>query len=220
MTKRGSHQVGAITSAEHGNLVTVACAVNDLENYKLPMFVFSRIRYQDHFVRDGPVGSIGAGNSSGWMQEDEFLIFFKHFQKYTSSSKDRKILLHLDNHSSHISIRALNYCSENGIVVLSFSPHCSHKFQPLDRSVYGPFKKAVYSTSDAWMRNNPGKTMTIHNIPSIVQTALPIAFTSTNIHAGFRCAGIYPYNRQVSTDLDFAPSFVTDRLMPEDRPIL
>ncbi|XP_065663149.1 uncharacterized protein LOC136085724 [Hydra vulgaris] len=164
------------------------------------MFVFPRIRYQDHFVNDGPMGSIGAGNSSGWMQEDEFLIFLKHFQKYTSSSKDRKILLLLDNHLSHILIRALDYCSENGIVVLSFPPHCSHKLQPLDRSVNGPFKKAVYYASDAWMRNNPGKTMTIHDIPTIVQTALPIAFTSIIIQAWFRCTGIYPYNRQVFTD--------------------
>ncbi|XP_065658828.1 uncharacterized protein LOC136083360 [Hydra vulgaris] len=120
VTKSGSHQVGALTSAKRGYLVTVAYAVNAKRKYIPPMFVFPRIRYQDHFVRDGQEGSIGAGNGSGWMQGDEFPIFLKHFQKYTSSSKDRKILLLLDNHSSHILIRALDYCSENGIVVLSF----------------------------------------------------------------------------------------------------
>ncbi|XP_051558197.1 uncharacterized protein LOC127443547 [Myxocyprinus asiaticus] len=41
------------------------------------------------------------------------------------------------------------------------------KLQPLDRSVYGPFKKLINTASDAWMRMNPGKTMTIYDIPSL-----------------------------------------------------
>ncbi|KAJ8942203.1 hypothetical protein NQ318_021090 [Aromia moschata] len=86
VTKRGTRQVGALTSAERGNLVTVTCAVNAIGNSLPPMFIFPRLRYQEHFVRDGPIGSIGAGNGSGWMQEKEFLIFLKHFQKYTSST--------------------------------------------------------------------------------------------------------------------------------------
>ncbi|KAH9524423.1 hypothetical protein Btru_054516 [Bulinus truncatus] len=35
-----------------------------------------------------------------------------------------------------------DYATANGIVMLSFPPHCTHKLQPLDRTVYGPFKKA------------------------------------------------------------------------------
>jgi len=214
VTKRGTRQVGALTSAERGNLVTVTCAVNAIGNFIPPMFLFPRLRYQEHFVRDGPTGSIGAGNASGWMQEKEFVIFLEHFQRYVSSSTSHKILLLLDNHSSHISIQALDFCYENGIVVLSFPPHCSHKLQPLDRSVYGPLKKAVNASCDAWMRSNPGKTMTIYNIPSIVATSLPMALTSNNIQAGFRCTGIFPYNRNIFTTLDYAPSYVTDRPTP------
>ena len=49
-------------------------------------------------------------------------------------------------------------CKNNGVVILSFPPHCSHELQPLDRSVYGPLKKYVNSFCDSWMRNNPGKS--------------------------------------------------------------
>ncbi|XP_029674809.1 uncharacterized protein LOC115242559 [Formica exsecta] len=214
VTRRGIRQVGALTSAERGSLVTIMCAVNAIGNFIPPTFIFPRLRYKEHFVRDGPTGSIGAGNASGWMQENEYLIFFKHFQKYTSATVSHKVLLLLDNHSSHISIQALDYCSENGIIVLSFPPHCSHKLQPLDRSVYGPLKKAVNTSCDAWMCNNPGKTMTIYHIPSIINTALPMALTVTNIQAGFRCTGIFSYNRNIFTALDYAPSYVTDRSAP------
>ncbi|XP_039763643.1 uncharacterized protein LOC120636292 [Pararge aegeria] len=66
---RGQKQVGAITSAERGVLVTLACAINAAGNSVPPMFVFPRIRYTDLFLRAGPSEAIGAGNSSGWMKE-------------------------------------------------------------------------------------------------------------------------------------------------------
>lgn len=145
------------------------------------------------------------------MQEDDFLVFLQHFQRHTNCSSDHKVLLLLDNPSSHVSIKCIDYCRANGIVMLSYPPHCSHKLQPLDRTVYGPFKKAVNTACDGWMRTNPGKTMTISDIPSIVATALPRAMTLSNVQAGFRNSGICPYNRQIFSDLDFAPSYVTDR---------
>ncbi|KAG5886131.1 hypothetical protein JTB14_009230 [Gonioctena quinquepunctata] len=57
--------------------------------------------------------------------------------------------------------------------------------------------------------------MSIHDIPGIVASAMPLALTPFNIQAGFRKTGIYPYNRHLFTDIDFAPAFVTDRLNPE-----
>lgn len=98
--------------------------------------------------------------------------------------------------------------------MLSFPPHCSHKLQPVDRSVNGPLKKAVNSACDAWMRSNPGSTMTIYHIPTIVSRAYLLAMTPNNVQAGFRCTGVYPYNRDIFTELDFCPSFVSDRPIP------
>lgn len=63
-------------------------------------------------------GSIGMGNASGWMQKNELLIFINHFSRYTTGNK---VLLLLDKQSTHISIQALDYCSEYFIVVLSFT---------------------------------------------------------------------------------------------------
>ncbi|KAL3999369.1 nuclear receptor co-repressor 2 [Sarotherodon galilaeus] len=137
------------------------------------------------------------------MKDTHFVDFLQHFNEHTKCSKEKPCLLFLDNHESHLSIDELNYAKENGIIMLSFPPHCSHRLQPLD------------STCDAWMRNNPGKTMSIYDIPGIVAIAYPLAATPLNIQAGFRVAGIQPYNRNVFLEAEFAPSYVTDRPIPD-----
>lgn len=62
------------------------------------------------------------------------------------------------------------------------------------------------------MRSNPGKTMTIYNVPGIVKTTLPLALIQSNIQAGFNCTEIFSFNRDIFSELNFAPSYVTDRM--------
>ena len=125
------------------------------------------------------------------------------------------MLLLLDNHHSHLGIDTLNFAKSNGIIMLSFPPHCSHKLQPLDRTVFGPFKKFVTNSQDNWMRNNPGKTMTIYDLPGIAKEAWPKAAQPTNITKGFEVSGVFPFNNDIFTDVEFAPSTVTDRPLPQ-----
>ena len=216
VARKGHKQVGALTSQERGTLVTCAIAINATGNSVPPIFIFPRKKFQAHFIRDGPPGSIGTANGSGWMQEDDFVVFLKHFVNHAKPDKDDPVLLILDNHDSHLSIEALNFCKESGIILLSRPPHTSHKLQPLDRGVYGPFKKAVNSVCDSWMLNNPGQTMTIYHIPGIVREALPLAITPKNIMSGFSCTGIVPFNRNIFDEMEFAPSLATDRPNPAE----
>lgn len=183
---KGIKQVGAVTSGERGTLVTVVVAVSGCGNSMPPMFIFSRKRFHDHFIRDAPTGSVGAGNKSGWMTDIEFVMFVQHFIQHARPSKEKPILLLLDNHGSHLSVEAIQLAKDNGVVMLSFPPHCSHRLQPLDRSVYGPFKRFISTAQDSWMRNHPGKPMTIYDIPSLVSEALPVSVTPTNIISGYR----------------------------------
>lgn len=169
IARKGVKQVGYVTSAERGTLVTFSFAISASGNSVPPIFIFPRKNYREHFVNNGPPGCIGAANPSGWMTENEFYIFLKHFAKHTRSSKEKPVSLILDNHESHLSLNGISLCKENGVVVITLSPHCSHKMQPLDRSVYGPLKKYINSTIDSWMRNHAGKTMTIYDIPNIAR---------------------------------------------------
>ncbi|KAG8228731.1 hypothetical protein J437_LFUL007066 [Ladona fulva] len=197
------HQIERITSVEQGRLVTVAIAVNASGNSITPFIVFPRVNYQPHFICDSPVGSEGDANPSRWM----------HFVHHARCSIERPCLLLLDNHDSHLSVQVLDYCKNNGVTLLSFHPHYSHKLQPLDRSVYGPSKRFINTACDSWMSTNKC-TMTIYDIPGILATALPLATMPVNIEAVFRVTGIYPLNVKIFQDADFMPSYVTDRPAP------
>ena len=150
------------------------------------------------------------------MTTENFTAFIRHFIKSTKCSKEHPVLLILDNHDAHISIETVDLAKNNGVVMLTLPPHCSHKLQPLDRSVYGPFKAFYNQAANAFMINHPGQPITIHNISQLIDHAYPLAFTPKNISAGFSVSGIYPFNPDVFSDEDFLSSYVTDRQLVED----
>ena len=149
------------------------------------MFIFPRVRYHDSFISAAPVGSIERSAKSGWMNENLFMEYLKHFKKETRCTMDRKVLLVMDNHESHISLQAADFARYNGIVKLTIPPHTSHKLQRLDRCVYGPFKGYYNWAMDSWIQNNPGTVASIRHIPAIAHSAFLSAMAQTKIIAGF-----------------------------------
>lgn len=181
-----NQQVGTVTSAERGQLVTVCCAINAIGNSIPPFMVFPRVHFKATMIKGAPAGTSGQATSSGWMTSSLFLKFLEHFAKHTKCSQQVPVLLLLDNHESHISIESLNFCKSVGIVLLTFPPHCSHSLQPLDVAVYGPFKQYYSKAANDWMNNHPGVPMTINDIAEIVGVAFPLAFTKKNITSAFK----------------------------------
>jgi hypothetical protein len=120
----------------------------------------------------------------------------------------------LDNHESHVSLDVIDYAKDNGIVMLSFPPHCSHINQPLDVAVYDSLKTKMKSSLANWMRTHPGRPASIYDLPEIIRQPWMEAFNQRNITSGFAKAGIYPFNPEIFTEDDFAPSRVTDRPDP------
>ena len=91
-------------------------------------------------ISGAPTGSLGLCNKSGWMTSENFLVAMKHFVSHAKPSVDHPVLLLMDNHASHISFETITFAKENFLILLTFPPHCSHRLQPLDVSVFGPFK--------------------------------------------------------------------------------
>jgi hypothetical protein len=65
--------------------------------------------------------------------------------------KEDPALLILDNYESHLSVTAINVAKENGIVMLTLPPHTSHTLQPLDRTVFGPYKAYYNACLNDWL---------------------------------------------------------------------
>lgn len=217
ISRRGRKQVGRITSSERGTLMSMALAVNAAGMKAPPYLIFPRVRFEDSLTDHGPVGCWGGATPSGFMDSVLFYDFIQRFQKFTRCSTENPILLILDNHVSHRTLDVLTFCRANGIHVLSFPPHCSHRLQPLDVSVFSPFKTATNQLCSDWILNHPGRQMRVSDLPPVFARALEIGATERNIKSGFRATGIYPFDRQIFQDIDFLPSKTTDRpYIPSD----
>lgn len=215
IAKRGQKQVGQVTSAERGQLITVLCIVNAAGNDIPPVFIFPRVKPNDAFIKQAPKGSLGLSYPSGWMTQNNFALAFDHIIKHTRCSKADPILLIFDNHESHIQIEVIRKAKEVGIHLLTFPPHCSHRLQPLDVSIYGPFKAKYNAACNDWMINHPGKTITLYDVAELVNVAYEGSFNKKNIIAGFKKTGIYPFNSEPFSEEDFLMSAVSDRPEPE-----
>jgi hypothetical protein len=109
-------------------MVTMDLAESASGNSIPPFFLFPRKDYRDYFIANGPEGSsTGSANTSGWMRGADLLLFLEHVIKHTMVTKDRPLFLLLDNHQSHLAVKVLDLAKENGVVLLSFPPHTSHK---------------------------------------------------------------------------------------------
>ncbi|KAK9977146.1 hypothetical protein ABG768_018967 [Culter alburnus] len=208
----------SVRTPERGELVTVVCAVNAAGNAAPPMFIFPRVKFKDCFMIGAPPGAKGTSTRTGWMNEDTWAEFLDHLIQHTNCTPDRPMLLIQDNLKAHISLKAVEIAKSNGIVLLTLPPHTSHRMQPLDVTVYGPFKTQYSRALDGWMRSNPGQTVSIYQIAGLVNEAFMSAVTQRNITSGFKSTGIFLYNREIFLDEAFAPSTVSDRPNPELQP--
>ena len=207
----GKKQVGQIVSGERGELVSFCGIISAAGTTIPPVMIFPRIKLKDCFLNGTPIGSLGLSSRNGWMTSELFVIVLEHLVKYSNCSVMNRILVIMDNHVSHISIEAITFAKAHGIVLLTFPPHCSHRLQPLDVGVYGPFKSAIKIAFNDWMRSNPGKAITIYNVAELANKAFNKSFTSENITNSFKKSGIWPVNSMIFNDEDFGASFVTDQ---------
>lgn len=156
---KGQKRVASVTSGERGTTTTIICAMSASGIYVPPMFIFRGQRISHTYGRHAPEGSIIRSTRNGWTNTEMFMMWLQHFAHYVTPTKDSPVLLVLDNHSSHISMPAYDFCMNNYIHMLSLPPHTSHRMQPLDVSFYGPLKQAYYREANLFIKSrNLAKT--------------------------------------------------------------
>ena len=205
---RGLKQVGQITAAERGTLVTVCCCVTAVGKSLPPVMIFSRVHYKDHMIKGAPPGTLGLATQSAWMNAELFPRVLDHSIKQMGCSIQNPAVLFMDNHDCHLGNDIIEMARANGLSTITFPPHTSHKLQPLDVTVYGPlmchYKKAV----DEWNLSHPGSRITIYDLPECFGRAFFRTLSSDYIASGFRKTGIWPQNSEVFSDGDFLAATV------------
>ena len=91
---------------------------------------------------------------NGWT--DNFLCtkwFEKCFIPQATARKvsNAPILLIYDGHGSHNTTALIELAHEHNIILFCLPPHTTHKLQPLDIGVFGPFARAWLDRFDEYV---------------------------------------------------------------------
>ncbi|KAJ8890045.1 hypothetical protein PR048_009551 [Dryococelus australis] len=178
------------------------------------VYVFPRVRLAEQMKDGAPPGSLCLTHPRGWMTSYNFELYLEHFIELIRCSTENRVLIVLDNNESHITPKELQIHKNNRLTLVTLSPHTSHRLQPLDRTVFKPFKAYYNVVADYFMHENPGIPININHIPGLVAKSCGKSFTPENIQKGFACTGIWPLNSQIFSVSYFLAANVTHRPVP------
>ncbi|KAJ8876487.1 hypothetical protein PR048_020932 [Dryococelus australis] len=113
---------------------------------------------------------------------------------------------------------SVSFAKDHGIILLTIPPHRSHRMEPLDISVFGPFKAALRVGFNDLTRSlaSQDKVIRMENIASLVGVAYINSFTPKNILSSLSKTGIWPLNRLIFSEENFLCSYVSDRPLPNE----
>lgn len=202
---RGKSQVGCLTSAERGILATAVICMSAAGSYVPPFIIFPRVRMKAELQDGAPPGTAFACDKSGWMQTHIFTAWFQHFLSHTKPTAEDPVLLLLDGHATHVkNIEVITLALDNHVTMLIFPPHCTHKMQPLDVSFMKPLKCYYTQAIEKFLRCNPGRVVTVYQLSRLFGEAYLKAATMPTAINGFAKTGIYPLDRHIFSEADFA----------------
>ena len=150
----------------------------------------------DPLMHGSPVGSIGTVNvcGSGYIDSSLFLRWRKLFVDTVDCTKENRHLLLLDSHESHKSLEVIIFARDNGVVMLTFPPHCTDRLQPLDRISFRSLKAGHSRACDNWMTCHKGRPITQFDVIELFTTAYNTSATVASATNGFSAAGLWPFN--------------------------
>lgn len=165
-----------------------------------PVLIFKgKTVQQQWFIPEEVPDWIFTAAKSGYTTNEIGLAWLKQvFIPESQPEGDEWRLLILDGHKSHITDEFMTTAYENKIWIHYLIPHSSHIFQPLDITVFGPLKRRFRALlSQFYYKGDMGVRRKQEFIVRY-RIARETTLTRRNISAGFRTAGIHPFNKETA----------------------
>ena len=190
---KGKHQIGSISSADRGVNTTVVCCNNAAGQYVPPLVIFKRKRMPTELSNGAPPGSVVTCNDSGWMDAEVSTKWLQHFVDFVKPTADKKVLLVLDGHTTHVkNLKAIELARKENVIMLCLPPHTTHKIQPLGRTLFKPLQTYYDQAAERWLRTHVGRVITPYQVYGLFNEAYCKAATMSTAINGFAKCGIRP----------------------------
>lgn len=191
IAKRGSKNVPKILP-KNREWITILCCVNAVGASIPGFYLFEGKNQLKNYIKNCEPGPCMAAHPHAWMTKELFFSWLCHFAASVPGGVSPEIrhLLIFFGHCSHVAIQTIKEANKLGIDLLTLPAHTTHRLQPLDVSVFGPFKCYFRSERASWMAKNPRVEVKRFELAELASKAFARALTASNIRDGFRGTGI------------------------------
>lgn len=195
---RGYKNVYKIVKGNEKETVTVLIFISASGKILPPCVVFPYVRPPKDVINSMSAGWLLGKSETGWMKSDIFFDYIvKGLNKWMEEQNIQKpVLVFVDGHKSHLTMRLSEYCYENGIILYALPPNATHLIQPADVSVFKPLKAEWKNTVHEWATQpaNVNSVLTKATFCPLLKKVLEKENLSVTISNGFRKCGLYPCN--------------------------
>jgi hypothetical protein len=141
-----------------------------------------------------------ASSRSGWTNDELGYAWLTDiFDRETKEKARRRWrLLILDGHGSHLTMKFIDYCDANKILLMTYPPHSTHSLQPLDVGIFSPLSTAYSKNLEDFLHKSMGLShITKRDFFRLFWPAWEQALSSKNILSSWKAVGISPLDPEI-----------------------
>ena len=192
---RGTKTCARRRGYDRRHVTLVACVRTDGFYVRPALLWPSALTRGDLFQHEACPISVKA-TKTGWSSEDIFIEWLREFASLTSPTANphKAVVLIVDGSKTHLTRAIIEEAVKLGLHLVALPSHLTDVVQPLDLSVFKPFKAALKKRQRDWRAKNRGKSITPSLFVKFVTESWMQCVTSSVIMSGFRRAGIAPFS--------------------------
>lgn len=195
---KSGHKLGAVQDGSREFISLLAC-ISASGKALPPALIYQGASFdlQDTWVEDirEEDEAYFAATKNGWSCDALGIDWLTRvFDRHTrEEAGNRRRLLIVDGHSSHVNMAFIRKADTLRILVLILPPHTTHRLQPLDVGLFQPLSTAYSKHLNEFLYGSLGMSkMTKRNFWNVFKHAWNDSFTIKNILHAFEKTGISP----------------------------
>ncbi|CAF0991698.1 unnamed protein product [Didymodactylos carnosus] len=182
-----------------------------------PFIIYTGKNLMSTWCQGGPSGAHYSVTPKGWINAERYEYWFEKFFIQCTAHINRPLLLIIDGHTVHVSLKLIDLMKQHQIICLMLPPHTTNALQPLDVVLFNNVKADWVSIKlTNFLKKTGRKTVIPANIPGLMKKLFydKQAFSTTRIVSSFARAGIWPFNENAMVEKLVHKAYQSSKPLP------